>query len=90
MQRKKVIPTSGQCLAGKSCPVLLWVARSIPVGHRAPLLSEGMSLEQSAALPVPVRALRAEDIFLYLCKLTDSLRKMPNFRVFSRAGSTRS
>lgn len=77
-------------VAGKSCPVLPCVARSILVGHRAPLLSKGTSLEQSAAVPVPERALRAEDIFLYLCKLTDSLRKMSNFWVFPRAGSTRS
>lgn len=90
MQRKKVRPTSGECLAAKSCPVLLWVARSIPVCHRAPLLSEGMSLEQAAVLLVPVRALRAEDIFMCLCKLTDSLRKMSNFRVIPRAGSRRS
>lgn len=70
--------------------MLFWVARSIPVCHRAPLLSERISLEQSAVLPVSVRALRAEDIFLYLCKLTDSLRKMSNFRVFPRTGNTRS
>lgn len=92
VQREKVRPTSGGCTAGRTCLCRCeWP--SLQVSELLSFL-KGQAWEQSAALPVSVRALRdhrrAGVIFLHLCKLLGSLRLISNFRVIPRAGRTRS